>query len=129
MLSVIISLQFTDSRLVRLVSSPSIDKPRLFGEIHIVFLKLNFDVRILTLNLTLDKMQTANKKLNKSNDVALFRYFLSGAIVMMEDVRRGRLIRLLDKMHLSERGRLLDHLRYLRSLMKLGQIPSSKTVP
>ena len=78
MLSVIISLQFIDSRL----SSPSIDKPRLFGEIHIVFLQLNLDVRILTLNLTLDKMQTANKKLNKSNDVALFRYFLSGAIVM-----------------------------------------------
>ena len=82
MLSVIISSQFTDSRLVRLVSSPSSDKPRLFGEIHIVFLKLNYDVRILTLNLTLDKMQTANKKLNKSNDVVLFRYFLSGAIVM-----------------------------------------------
>ena len=79
MLSGIISLQFIDSRLV---SSPSIDKPRLFGEIRIVFLKLNFDVRILTLNLTLDKMQTANKKLNKSNDVALFHYFLSGAIVM-----------------------------------------------
>ena len=78
MLSVIISLQFKDSRL----SSPSSDKPRLFGEIRIVFLKLNFDVRIVTLNLTLDKVQTANKKLNKSNDVALFRYFLSGAIVM-----------------------------------------------
>ena len=79
MLSGIISLQFIDSRLV---SSPSIDKPRLFGEIHIVFLKLNFDVRIVTLNLALDKIQTANKKLNKSNDVALFRYFLSGTIVM-----------------------------------------------
>ena len=82
MLSGIISLQFIDSRL----SSPFIDKPRLFGEIHIVFLKLNFDVRILPLNLTLNKMQTANKKLNKSNDVALFRYFFSGVIVM-EGVR------------------------------------------
>ena len=78
MLSGIISLQFIDRRL----SSPFIDKPRLFGEIHIVFLKLNFDVRIVTLNLALDKIQTANKKLNKSNDVALFRYFLSGTIVM-----------------------------------------------
>ena len=46
-------------------------------EIHIIFLKLHFDVSILTLNLTVNKMQCAysyqlSKRLKKLNDLLLF---------------------------------------------------------
>ena len=54
MLSANVSPDFINISL----SSPSIDTSGQIG--HIAFLKLNFDVRIFTLNLIINKMECAN---------------------------------------------------------------------